>query len=110
MKSNKDKCLKYFEFFSKKDIDGLESMFSDEIILKDWDIFESGKLNVLQVNIKVFSIVDSISINLINMYCDDQTVISEIEIVIDNVERIFVVDIIRFNNSGQITSIFAYKR
>lgn len=107
---NKNKCLKYFKFFSNKDLNGLEDMFSDEIVLRDWDVFESGKPNVLQVNENIFSIVKSIIINPINMYCDNETVISELEVIINNVERIFVVDIVRFNENGKIANIHAYKR
>ena len=107
---NKKKCLEYFELFSNKDLKGLEEMFSDEITLRDWEVFESGKLNVQQINKDFFSKVKSISVNPINMYCDNETVISELEVIINNVDRIFVVDIIKFNKNGEITNVHAYKR
>ena len=109
-RKNREKCLKYFELFCNKDLIGLENIFSDEIILRDWEVYKQGKISVLQANESIFSLVGSISINPIHIYSDDETVISELEIVINNVDRIFAVDLISFNKIGKITNIHAYKR
>ena len=107
---NKKQCLKYFKFFDNKDLSGLKDMFSDEIVLKDWDVSGSGKLNVLQINENIFSSVKSITINPVNMYCDCCTVISELEVVVDNNDRLSIVDVISFDKLGKIIKINAYKQ
>ncbi len=43
------KCVKYFQVFSDKNIDTLSEMFSDDVELRDWNIFASGKKNVVDV-------------------------------------------------------------
>ena len=44
----------YFEIFSNKDIQGLENLFSDDVILQDWDILAKGKKQVLDANKNIF--------------------------------------------------------
>jgi hypothetical protein len=108
-KTNKEKCIEYFELFSNKDLKRLEEMFSDEITLRDWEIQEKGKSSVLQANKKIFDSVKSISVNPIHIYSDEQTVIAELEIMVNNTDRILVVDLISFDETGKIIKISAYK-
>ena len=42
----------YFEIFSNKDIKGLKNLFSDDVILQDWDILAKGKKQVIDANKK----------------------------------------------------------
>ena len=49
-------CERYFETFSNRDISGLESMFSENIYLRDWKIEAKGKVKVLEANQKIFDI------------------------------------------------------
>ena len=41
--SNKDLCLSYLRNYAEKDLYGIEAMFSDKIILRDWKIRVAGK-------------------------------------------------------------------
>jgi ketosteroid isomerase-like protein len=43
----KAKLEEYFTTFSNQDLDGLSKMFSDDVILVDWDINANGKEEVL---------------------------------------------------------------
>jgi len=99
----------YFEAFSNKDINTLTSMFSDEIYLRDWEIDTKGKRNVTLAIENIFKSVDSIIAAPQNIYQVESTVISELEITINEVEVILVVDIIQFNLHNLIESIKAYK-
>ena len=38
----KSLCLEYFETFSRRDLDGLEVMFTGDITLRDWEISATG--------------------------------------------------------------------
>ena len=101
---------KYFEDFSNKDLEKLSDIFSEEIILQDWDILAEGKQNVLEANKNIFNSVDTISINLNEIYIDDSVATCIIEIVINDEETLKVIDIIKIDNDGKIKEISAYKQ
>ena len=43
-----DRAFEYFQTFSDKDSEGLRDMFSDDVILHDWDIIANGIDEVVQ--------------------------------------------------------------
>ena len=101
---------KYFEDFSNKDLEKLSDIFSEEITLQDWDILAEGKQNVLEANKNIFNSVDTISVNLNELYIDDNVATCIIEIVINNEETLKVIDIIKIDTDGKIKEISAYKQ
>ena len=100
----------YFEIFSNKDIKGLKNLFSDDVILQDWDILAKGKKQVLDANKNIFDSIDSISVTLNNLYLDELVAICLIEIIVNNEETLKVIDIIKFNDANKITEVSAYKQ
>ena len=100
----------YFEIFSNKDIQGLENLFSDDVILQDWDILAKGKKQVLDANKNIFDSIDSISVTLNNLYLDELVAICLIEIIINNEETLKIIDIIKFNDENKIIEVSAYKQ
>ena len=100
----------YFEIFSNKDIKGLENLFSDYVILQDWDILAKGKKQVLDANKNIFDSIDSISVTLNNLYLDELVAICLIEIIVNNEETLKVIDIIKFNDENKIIEVSAYKQ
>ena len=100
----------YFEIFSNKDIQGLENLFSDDVILQDWDILAKGKKQVLDANKNIFDSIDSISVTLNNLYLDELVAICLIEIIVNNEEALKVIDIIKFNDENKIIEVSAYKQ
>jgi hypothetical protein len=101
---------KYFELFSNKNIKAIAEMFSEEIALHDWEINVIGKSNVLQVTKNIFDSVKSIQVKPINVYCENNTIIAELKIIVNKVEELFVVDIIEFDINNKIVDITAYKK
>ena len=100
----------YFETFSNKDLPGLQGLFSDNITLRDWELKAEGKENVLAVNEKIFNAVTDIHVTPLKLYEDGNTVIAELEIVIDNTSTpLRVVDVIVFDGSSRICAIRAYR-
>ena len=85
-------------------------MFSAEITLQDWDILAKGKHQVLEVNKNIFNSVNTISVNLNELYIDDNVAICIIEIIINNEETLKVIDIIKIDTNGKIKEISAYKQ
>ena len=100
----------YFEIFSNKDIKGLDNLFSDDVILQDWEILAKGKKQVLDANKNIFDSVESISVTLNHLYLDKLVAICLIEIIINNEETLKVIDIIKFNDENKIIEVSAYKQ
>lgn len=105
----KDSCVRYFSNFSKKDLLKLKNDFSEDIVLRDWEIEENGLESVIRVISTIFEKNYSINIKVINLVRESHQVAAEIEILINEEELIKVVDIIKFNNQNKIYSITAYK-
>jgi len=106
----KELLKKYFECFSNKDLEKLSKMFSEEIVLQDWNILEKGKANVIGANQKIFDSVETISINLNELYIDHNVATCILEIVINNKDTRKVIDIIKIDARGKIKEISAYKQ
>ena len=105
----KELCLGYFKSFTAKDIEGLKGVFSEDVTLRDWEVEVKGMKKVIETNEKIFSEIESIEVVPKVMYQENDTVISEIEVIINKDRPMLVVDIIEFNNGGKIKSIRAYK-
>ena len=105
----KSLCLEYFETFSRKDLDGLAVMFTGDVVLRDWEISATGIDEVLAANKKIFDSVESIHVMPLHLYQDNNTVVAELSIVVSGVVHLSVVDVIKFNDAGKISSIRAYK-
>ena len=102
--------IKYFENFSNKDLEKLSDILSEKVTLQDWDILAEGKQNVLEANKNIFNSVDTISVNLNELYIDDNVATCIIEIVINNEETLKVIDVIKIDTDGKIKEISAYKQ
>ena len=106
--TKRELCLLYLRKYAEKDLDGIEEMFSDDIVLRDWKIRVTGKKNALDETLKNFEAADSIRIEVLSIYESDHTVAAELKITVDDSEELYVVDVITFNSKGQIESIRAY--
>ncbi len=106
--SNKDLCLLYLKKYAEKDIQGVEALFSNEIILRDWKIRVVGKESALSETRKNFAAADSIDIEVLATYENNDTVAAELKITVDETEELFVVDVITFDSNSKIVSIRAY--
>ena len=85
-------------------------MFSKDIKLKDWEIQASGIDDVLEANRQIFNSVRDIDVRVLRKYEDGNAVVSELEINVNNGEEItLVVDVIEFDDNGNIANIRAYK-
>ena len=100
----------YFQAFSNKNIEKLERLFSDEVILKDWEISVEGKKEVLEANKNIFNSVDSISAELNELYLDNLVAVCLIEITINKEDILKVIDVIKFNDEMKIIEVSAYKQ
>ena len=109
-----EKTLIYLNAFSSKRIDILNDMFSDDIVLYDWETKYIGKHLVLQANKNIFESFSMIQVNPINIINNNKKLVvaAQIEIIFNNEKQkpLYVVDIITYNDNHKIKSIIAYNR
>ena len=108
MSNLKQLATQYFEIFSRKDTAGLSELFTDDVIVRDWQINSEGKTEVLSANQNIFDNVDTITVTPLSLYEDNSTVAAEIEVLLNGVEKLLVVDVITFEGD-KISSLRAYK-
>ncbi|MBL7047429.1 MAG: hypothetical protein ISR95_07395 [Candidatus Marinimicrobia bacterium] len=108
-------CKEYFKLLSEKDITGLDCLFSMEIILHDWETYTEGKNNVVAAYENIFKSFETIQISQLAVHESElspensKAIVSELEVLINQEEKLFVCDIITFDSKGMIASIRAYK-
>ena len=109
-----EKTLIYLDAFSSKRIDILNDMFSDDIVLYDWETKYIGKDSVLQANKDIFKSFSTIKVNPINIIDNKEKLVvaAQIEITFNNDEQkpLYVVDVITYDDNYKIKSIVAYNR
>ena len=98
----------YLNAFGTRDIDKLSDLYSDDVVLRDWETTIAGKDNLLKANKDFFDTVESLEVSINDFYINDTTVAAEIVIRIDD-ESLLVTDVITVNEQGYISSIRAYK-
>jgi hypothetical protein len=104
----KHKAKKYFKLFSNKDINGLSTIFSKKITLRDWKIKAEGLKKVLNENKKIFKNCKSIQVKPIKIFQEKKTIIAELHIRINKSKNLLVIDVIDFDKQYKIKSIRAY--
>ena len=127
MNKNIQQLRKYFQAFADKNIEVLTEMFTDDIILIDWNNTFTGKDQVVNevqgifANFKIIKLeVTDIfsSLNIINADRGETTVsipkddsfACEIVIVFDDLEPLYIMDLIEFDDEGRIKKLTAYNR
>jgi hypothetical protein len=106
-----DRLKKYFDYFSKKNLDKLASLFSNNVQIIDWTANIKGKSKVLVFNKKLFKKFKSINVKLDEKFynSENNSFACKLTIKLDN-KSINVVDLIYFNSKFQIKKIIAYLR
>ena len=127
MNRNIQQLRKYFQAFADKNIEVLTEMFTDDIILIDWNNTFTGKDQVVNEVQGIFANFKTIklevtdifsSLNIINADRGETTVsipkddsfACEIVIVFDDLEPLYIMDLIEFDNEGRINKLTAYNR
>tara|TARA_B110000037_G_C16863279_1_gene400941 strand:- start:172 stop:501 length:330 start_codon:yes stop_codon:yes gene_type:complete len=100
---------KYFNFFVNKNIDGLRLMFSDDIVLRDWEISRKGIEQVVSQNETILKNLSNFKLKILNISQAENIIYAEIEITLSNNEIITVLDKIEFDQEYKIKKITAFK-
>ena len=127
MNKNIQQLRKYFQAFADKNIEVLTEMFTDDIILIDWNNTFTGKDQVVNEVQGIFANFKTIklevtdifsSLNIINADRGETTVsipkddsfACEIVIVFDDLDPLYIMDLIEFDDEGRIKKLTAYNR
>lgn len=105
---NKKIALLYLKKYEEKDIMSIEELFSDDILLRDWKIRVEGKEQALIETKKNFASAESIKIDVISIYQDQNSVAAELKIIVNNTDELYVIDVITINSAGKINSVKAF--
>jgi hypothetical protein len=97
-----------FTAYAAKDIDAIDAMFADDIQLRDWKISVSGKAAAMSETRKNFAAAEALTIDILACYAQGQSVAGGLKIVANHSEMLYVVDVVTFNELGQISTIRAY--
>jgi hypothetical protein len=76
--------------------------------LRDWLVEVNGRDEVLAEMSRAFESFASIKVTPIHVYCDQNTVIGELDIALDS-EHIRVVDVLEYSSDLKIRAIRAFK-
>ena len=98
---------KYFDFWSSKNIQGLDEIIHNDCVLIDWQTKIYGKDEIRSFNQSFFK-TNNIDLKINKMFESNDEVWSYLTITINGEEVIEVVDILSFSEN-QVISIRAFK-
>lgn len=104
----KKNAFLYLEKYAEKDIHSIAKLFDDDILLRDWKIKVKGKNEAINETKKNFHSVDTLQIDVLDYYENQDTIALELKIAIDRKEELYVMDVIKVNSEGKIISIKAF--
>ncbi|MAZ67076.1 MAG: hypothetical protein CMF25_08190 [Kangiellaceae bacterium] len=104
----KEKFLTYLEAYAEKNIQKVADCFAEDIRLRDWKISVVGKDAALMETQKNFSAASAIEIEVLSLYESQNGIAGELKITVDCTEILYVVDVLTFDERGQVDSIHAY--
>lgn len=105
---HRQQFLTYLRHYADKNLDAIAAMFADDITLRDWNLAVTGKAAALSETAKNFGAAQTIEIEVLHLYANDDGVAGELRIVIDGATELFVVDVLTFAADGRIQAIRAY--
>jgi hypothetical protein len=102
-------CKKYFYYFSNKKVKEISNLFSEDIQVNDWNVKISGKNRAIKMYNKIFKSTKKLKIKIIEMHYINKVVFAQLVLNLHD-KKLYILDIIKFNNKNKISSIKAYKQ
>jgi ketosteroid isomerase-like protein len=107
--SHLSRLRSYLDAYAGKDMDAIAAMLHEAVLLQDWNLAVQGKVAVLRETAKNFAAAQSLDISIKNAFETPDCAAAELLIIVNGDLRLEVVDVLRFNDDGQIVAIRAYK-
>jgi hypothetical protein len=99
----------FLSAYERKDIDTISNMLAEDVLLRDWNHEVSGIEAAVAEYSKNFRDAESLKITVIQILDAESGAAAELEIVVNESEKLNVVDVFSFNEANEITSVVAYK-
>lgn len=106
---HENRTREFLQSYSEKNIEAIQLMFSNDVIIRDWNTEINGKDAALLQFAHNFQSARSIEITIKSIFTSNTGSAAEIEILVDGTEKLRVVDVFEFDESGQINSVISYK-
>ena len=107
------KTTAYFTAWNRHDIDALRALFSTHVELHDWNLRVTGKEEVMKANADIFDAFPNVSIDVVDtLACASKRAVTcEIIVQLNDAANatLTVVDVLRFTEDTEISSVRAYK-
>jgi ketosteroid isomerase-like protein len=99
---------RFIELYAAKDINAISDMFSEDIVLRDWNYEVVGKDAAIIEFTKNFDEAETLHISIKNIYLSELSGAAEIEVTVNGL-ILGIVDVVTFDSADQITSVIAYR-
>lgn len=99
---------RFLELYAAKDINAISDMFSEDIVLRDWNYEVVGKDAAIIEFTKNFDEAETLHISIKNIYLSELSAAAEIEVTVNGL-ILGIVDVITFDAEEKIFSIIAYR-
>lgn len=100
---------KFLSAYESKDLGTIANMVTSSVLLRDWNLETTGKDSLLDEFQKNFSNAEYLRVEILRTYTAANSIAAEVEIQVGASERLRVVDILKLDESGLITSIVSFK-
>jgi ketosteroid isomerase-like protein len=100
---------RFLRAYAAKDIHAIRAMFAEDVILRDWNLEVTGRDSAIREFEGNFRQSESIEIKINTIYLSESGVSAEIEILVNETEKLRVVDVVKFDSNQKIVSIVSYK-
>ncbi len=104
-----DRLKEYLHAYSSKDLNAISCMLSDSVTLQDWNVSVQGKSAVIDETQRNFQAASTIGIHIKSAYEHAHSAIAELGILVDGNVALEVVDVLVFDELGQVLAIRSYK-
>ena len=105
---NAQLAVRYFQCWGSRDLASLELLMAEDCMLVDWDGPCLGRNRILDETRKLFASSKILVLDVKKIAVGQDTVMAELEIRIDKI-KMYVVDVLDYNNDSKIQRIRAYR-
>ena len=106
--NNAQLAIRYFQCWANRDIASMEVLLADDVMLLDWSGPALGKDAFIADLKQLYASTKVISLDIKKIAIGQDTVMAELEIKLDR-KKLFVVNVLDYNEEGKIQRIRAYK-
>jgi hypothetical protein len=100
---------RFLNAYAAKDIKAIRTMFSEDIVLRDWNLEVIGRDKAISKFEENFRESQSIEIKVNAIYLSERGASAEVEILVNQTEKLRVVDAFWFDKNQKIVSLVSYK-